>query len=126
MTIYKYPPTGKTLYGLTTGTVYKPSTFGDPMWETHDKVLGFKGIDFLEPDGVTDVRQFKVGDTVSSAEELRALPNGTILRDESGAWEKDRGWFTLTGATVLHISSEIADNDNPFTILWLPEEGDRA
>ena len=120
MTIYKYPPTGKTLYGLTTGTVYEPSDFGDPMWETHDKILGFKGIDLREPDGVTDVCPLKVGNTISSVEEFDALPSGTILRDESGAWQKFGALFLPTGEQAVFTSFELADGDL-FTILWLPE-----
>lgn len=121
MTIYKYPPTGKRLYGLTTGTVYEPSTFGDPMWETHDKILGFKGIDFLEPDGVTDVRPFKVGNTISNVEELEALPSGTVLRNMLQTWEKLEGLFFTIGMRDEFTSSDLADGGEVFTILWLPQ-----
>lgn len=124
MTTYKLLPAGKTLYGLTTGTVYKSQEDSFPLWRAGGRTLGIFQIFANEPDGVTDVRPVKVGDTVSGEEGLAALPNGTILRDESGAWEKSRGWFFCAGGEVEFTSPELADNT--FTILWLPETGDRA
>lgn len=118
MTTYTFPPTGKTLYGLTTGTVYKPGE-GIIGWEAEGKSIGLFGLAADEPDGVSDVRPLKVGNTISSVEELDALPNGTILRDESGAWEKLNGWFFPAREKDFYTSLDLADN-NVLTILWLP------
>lgn len=122
MTIYKFPPAGKTLYGLTTGTVYRPcGEPNDPLWDAGDTVWRISNIAHHEPDGVTDVRPAKAGDIISTEEELDALPNGAILRHESGVWEKCSGRFFTTGSEDLFDSSELID-DNALTVLWLPEE----
>lgn len=63
---------------------------------------------------------YKVGDTVGTVEDLDALPDGTILRDERGAWEKVRGCFFYAGHEEPLNSSELAF-DNLLTIVWLPE-----
>ena len=119
MTTYKFPPAHKTLYGLTTGTVYEPQEDSFALWRAGGRPLDIFEIGEAEPDGVTDVPPFKVGNTVSSIEDLDALPNDTILRDESGAWEKGMGWFFSAGRKVGFTSSELADG-NTLTILWLP------
>ena len=123
MTIYMFPHTDKPLYGLTTGNAYEPiAAFS---WRANGAYFSLYGLAEAEPDGVTDVRPFKAGDTISSEEDFEALPNGTILRDGGGAWEKVNGCFFSAGDESPSNSSELAD-DNMLTILWLPETGDRA
>lgn len=64
---------------------------------------------------------YKVGDTVGTVGDFDALPDGTILRDEIGAWEKSQGGdFAAAGREYEFTSVEMADG-NPLTILWLPE-----
>lgn len=123
MITYKFPPTGKTLYGLTTGTAYE--SLADFSWKANGAYFSLNSIAEAEPDGVTDVRPFNVGDTVSSAEELDALPDETILRDESGARQKLGGLF-YSIADEVPITSTALAFDNMLTILWLPETGGQA
>lgn len=117
MTTYRFPPAGKTLYGLTTGTVYRSEAAFS--YRANGAHCTLNTIAHREPDGVTDVRPLRVGNTISSVEELDALPNGTILRDESGAWEKLNGWFFPARGKDFYTSLDLADN-NVLTILWLP------
>lgn len=120
MTTYMFPPADKTLYGLTTGTVYEPDENYPELWRA-GTLFTLNGIAQDEPDGVTDVRPAKVGDTISSEEELEALPIGTILRDENGAWEKRNGRFFSVGGEMWFASSSLTYDDDTYTILWLPE-----
>lgn len=80
-----------------------------------------------DPDTDPNNDRFKVGETISSVEELDTLPEGTILRDEdeNGAWEKDGSYFFYAGNEAGFTSSDL-DDGNVFTILWLPETGERA
>lgn len=126
MTDYIFPPADKPLYGLTTGTVYEPVEDMAFSWRANGTYCTLITIAHREPDGVTDVRPFKAGDTISSVEELEAIPDGTILRDENGAWEKVNGCFFFVGNGDAFDGSGLVAGGNTLTILWLPETGERA
>lgn len=123
MTTYKFPPEDKTLYGLTTGNVYKP--VADLWWMAGEGYRTLNGLATAEPDGVTDVRPVKVGETISTVEELDALRDGTLLRNVNETWEKLGGSFFTIANEDEFTSTDLADGD-VFTILWLPETGEQA
>lgn len=124
MTTYKFPPAGKTLYGLTTGKVYE--SVAAFWWRADGADHTLNGIAMAEPDGVTDAPPIKVGGTVSSVEELEALPTGAILRDKGGAWEKSKGCFFFAGNEHPFDSHGLVADGNTLTILWLPGTGEQA
>ena len=60
-------------------------------------------------------------DRVESAEELEALPEGTILRDREGdAWQKDDDG-QLMCAGIRATDDAWRESYLPMTVLWLPE-----
>lgn len=70
----------------------------------------------------------KVGDTVTTSEQLDALPNKAVVLDASGdVWQKFTGryewedrWYEV-GANRSMRSNELLRKFSPITLLWLPE-----
>ena len=127
MTNFYVPPQDKPLYGRTTGGRYEyDKRFG--VWFGADDAYDLEDVYAREPDGLTDVRTLKVGDTVSSVEGLDALPDGTILREVSSGEAWQRGsyrWFCRVGS-MTECSASVVSLRGAFTILWLPEMGEQA
>lgn len=64
----------------------------------------------------------KVGDTISTEEQLKSLPPRTVLRDGDGnAFEKAAAKWWMTGSERLYPSDELIKSGH-FTVLHLPEE----
>lgn len=64
----------------------------------------------------------RVGDTVTTAAQLEALPSGTVVRDEDWyAWKKnDTAWYP-TGMRLAYESATMAEIVGaPFTVLHIP------
>lgn len=67
--------------------------------------------------------------TITTVEDLGALPVGTILRDYAGLALHKRPtgtwWCTngTTGLTDADLANEIEDTTYWYTVLWVPTEG---
>jgi len=56
--------------------------------------------------------------TITTVEELDALPEGSVVRSGEGAvWESDSGVWYETASRLLHVVSDIA---LPATVLYAP------
>ncbi|USC17072.1 hypothetical protein [Rhodococcus sp. 11-3] len=64
----------------------------------------------------------QVGDRVSTAAELNALPSGVIIVDpDDDAWQKstDQRWNGASASTKRWTAAELADLDG-FTVVYIP------
>ncbi|GAA1450401.1 hypothetical protein ACFP47_10265 [Nesterenkonia lacusekhoensis] len=108
-----------------TGRVFRDhqiNGFGIGRGAQRRDILPTATLVLLEDTPAEEPETVKVGDTISTLEQLEELPKEAILRGRYGdALEQgSEGWWT-TGATC-QISSSLALSHAPLTVLYLPEE----
>lgn len=62
--------------------------------------------------------------TVTTVEELDALPVGSVVRSEvagsATTAERAANWWAITGSRVDHTSASLLADGEPWTVLWEP------
>ncbi|GAA1453380.1 hypothetical protein ACFP47_09430 [Nesterenkonia lacusekhoensis] len=88
----------------------------------YTRMDNLRALVLLEDAPAEEPETVKVGDTISTLEQLEELPKGTILRGRYGdALERgSEGWWMVGGPG--QASSSLALSHAPLTVLHLPEE----
>ena len=66
----------------------------------------------------------QVGDTITTVDQLEALPVGTVIRSEGGLvaerYDSDFSWRMAGDDWTRHIDDDRAAHHAPWTVLYLP------
>ena len=106
------------LWGM--GILHDPLTSEELL-----RIAEHQGLDgYIDPQ---EPAPAKIGDTITTEEQVDALPNGTMLRG-AGAWKRgglrngDPGLWWLSGCESGFNSADLVEDGQAFTVLHLPEE----
>lgn len=94
---------------------------GNGGWIDKEMILA---IVLLEDAPAEEPEPVKVGDTLTTIEELEALPERAVILDrESDIWQKRfQGKWRASGSLVSMAVGNLVRSYAPFTVLHLPEE----